>query len=408
MPVYEYKALDRNGKNRKGIIDAEGIVAARAKLRSSGKYPVSIKELPAKSKKKERGGLGSITIFERVTSEEVIVFTRQLATLLGAGIPLVGSLNSLIEQTTNLTFKKVISQIKESVNEGNTLTNSLADHPKLFSNIYVNMIRAGEASGSLDVVLMRLSDFGEKQEHLKGRIKAALIYPVFMAIIGIGILFVLIAYIVPNITQVFLDMDRVLPLPTRLLIQLSDFLKIFWWVILLLCVGLYVAFNFFIKSSYGRELWDLVKLKVPIIGPVAQKIILARFASTLGSLLESSVALIASMNIVNTIVNNTQVGKVIEDMIEEVRKGKSMSASLAASPWFPPMFVQMVSVGEQSGELEVMLKKVAEAYEREVETAIIGMTSLIEPVMIAGMGGVVFFVVLSILLPIFEMNLMIG
>lgn len=408
MPVYEYKALDGKGKNRKGIIDAEGVAAARAKLRSSGKYPVSIKELPAKSKKRENTGLGSITLFERVRSEEVIVFTRQLATLLAAGIPLVASLNSLIEQTTNLAFKKVISQIKESVNEGNTLTNAMADHPKLFSNIYVNMIRAGEASGSLDVVLMRLADFGEKQENLKGRIKAALIYPIFMAVIGVVILFVLITYIVPNITQVFQDMDRVLPLPTRILIQTSDFLKDFWWLVSFLCAGLYVAFKFFVKTSYGRELWDHIKLKMPVIGPVIQKIILARFASTLGSLLESSVALIASMNIVNTIVNNVQIGKVIEEMTEEVRKGKSMSLSLSASPWFPPMFVQMVSVGEQSGELEVMLKKVAEAYEREVETAIIGMTSLIEPVMIAAMGGVVFLVVLSILLPIFEMNLMIG
>ncbi len=408
MPVYEYKALDREGKNRKGIIDAEGVAAARAKLRSSGKYPVSIKELPAKSMKKEGGGFGAIALFERVRSEEVIVFTRQLATLLAAGIPLVASLNSLIEQTTNLAFKKVISQIKESVNEGNTLTNAMGEHPKLFSNIYVNMIRAGEASGSLDVVLMRLSDFGEKQENLKGRVKAALIYPIFMAIIGVVILFVLIAYIVPNITQVFLDMDRVLPLPTRMLIQLSDFLKVFWWAVLIVLVGIYASLKFFIQTSYGREFWDFIKLKMPIIGPVAQKIILARFASTLGSLLESSVALIASMNIVKTIVNNVLVSKVIEDMIEEVRKGKSMSASLAASPWFPPMFVQMVSVGEQSGELEMMLKKVAEAYEREVETAIIGMTSLIEPVMIAGMGGIVFFVVLSILLPIFEMNLMIG
>ncbi len=408
MPVYEYKALDRNGKNRKGIIDAEGVTAARAKLRSSGKYPVSIRELPSGTMKKGGGGLASITLFERIRMEEVIVFTRQLATLLAAGIPLVASLNSLIEQTSNLAFKKVISQIKGSVNEGNTLTHALADHPKLFSNIYVNMIRAGEASGSLDVVLMRLSDFGEKQEALKGRIKAALIYPVFMAVIGVVILFVLIAYIVPNITQVFTDMDRALPLPTRLLIQLSDFLKVYWWALLILLVGCYVSLRYFVRSSYGRGVWDLLKLKLPIIGPVAQKIILARFASTLGSLLESSVALIVSMSIVNTIVNNVQVGEVIDEMIEEVRKGKSMSNSLAASPWFPPMFVQMVAVGEQSGELEGMLKKVADAYEREVETAILGMTSLIEPVMIAGMGGVVFFVVLSILLPIFEMNLMIG
>ncbi len=408
MPVYEYKALDRNGKNRKGIVDAEGLASARAKLRSSGKYPVSIKELPVGSRKLDGGKGFSLHLFERVSSEEVNVFTRQLATLLGAGIPLVGSLNSLIEQTGNVTFKKIISQIKEAINEGNTLTKALASHPKLFSDIYVNMIRAGEASGSLDVVLERLADFGEKQEILKGRIKAALIYPTFMAVIGVGILFILIAYIIPNITQVFLEMDQTLPLPTIFLIELSDFLQSFWWLVLIVLAGCYGLLKAFVQSNYGRSFWDLLKLKMPIIGPVAQKIILARFASTLSSLLESSVALITSMNIVSTIVDNVQVSRVIDDMIEEVRKGKSMSLSLGSSPWFPPMFVQMVSVGEKSGELEVMLKKVADAYEREVETAIVGMTSLIEPIMIAGMGAAVGFVVLSILLPIFEMNQLVG
>lgn len=408
MPVYEYKALDRNGKNRSGVIDAEGLAAARLKLRSSGKYPVKLKELPASSKKAAGGGFSSFTLFERVTDKEVIVFTRQLATLLGAGITLVGSLNSLIEQTTNVAFKKVISQVKESINEGNTLTNSLAEHPKLFSDIYVNMIRAGEASGSLDVVLERLADFGEKQAILKGRITAALIYPLFMAIIGVGILIFLIAVIVPSITKVFAEMGQTLPLPTIMLIELSELVKNYWWLLLLVLVGSVMLFKAFIASSYGRGVWDYFKLKVPIIGPVVQRIVLARFAATLGSLLRSSVALISSMQIVNAIVNNVQIGKVVEEMIEEVRKGKSMTVSLGNSSWFPPMFVQMVAVGEQSGELDVMLEKVSEAYEREVETSIVGMTSLIEPVMIVGMGFAVGFVVLSILLPIFEMNQLAG
>ncbi len=408
MPVYEYKALDRSGRKRNGVIEAEGVAAARAKLRGSGKYPVSMKELPSGARKFGTGKLASVSIFERVNKEEVNVFTRQLAILLGAGIPLVASLSSLTEQTGNVAFKKIISRIKDSVNEGNTLTSSLGEHPKLFSDIYVNMIRAGEASGSLDVVLERLADFGEKQEQLQGRIKAALIYPIFMAVIGVAILFILITYIIPNITQVFVEMERALPLPTLMLIQLSGFLKVYWWLLLIVVGGTYFLLRAFVGSSYGRRVWDYLKLKIPIIGPVAQKIILARFASTLGSLLESSVALITSMKIVNTVVNNVQVGKVVEEMIDEVGRGKSMSATLVGSPWFPPMFVQMVSVGEQSGELEVMLKKVSDAYEREVETAIIGMTSLIEPIMIAGMGAVVGFVVLSILLPIFEMNQLMG
>jgi len=354
-----------------------------------------------------RGGRGR-GLFERVKSEEVSVMTRQLATLLGAGIPLVQCLDSLVAQTRNSILKKVIAQIKGSVNEGNTLTNALGEHPKLFSSIFINMVRAGEASGALDIVLERLADFGEKQEVLKGRLQAALIYPIFMAVIGSAILFILITYIVPNITQVFNEMDRVLPLPTLFLIGLSDFLKMYWWAVLVFLVIVFSALRYLLLKPSGRAFWDLAKLKMFIFGPVVQKVILARFASTLGSLLESGVGLMTSMQIVRTLVDNVHVSKVIDDAMEQIQKGQSMTNALSESEWFPPMFVQMIAVGEQSGSLETMLDKVAKAYEREVETAIMGMTSLIEPLMIAGMGLAVGFIVLSILLPIFEMNQMVG
>ncbi|MBW1635674.1 MAG: type II secretion system inner membrane protein GspF [Deltaproteobacteria bacterium] len=407
MAVYEYQALDKKGKNIKGIVDAASESQARDKLRSSGKYPVSLKESRSSSGSAGKKG-ESIGLFERVKSEEIGVMTRQLATLLGAGIPLIQGLSSLVNQTNNPVLKKVIAQIKESVNEGNTLTQAIGAHPKLFSPIYVNMVRAGEASGSLDVVLEKLADFGEKQEALKGRLRAALIYPVFMAFIGTGILFILITYIVPNITQVFNEMDKVLPAPTLFLLALSDVLKKYWWA-LLIGAGIGIFFlKWFVEKPYGRSLWDLAKLKSPVVGPVIRKVILARFASTLGSLLGSGVGLMTSMKIVRTLVDNVHVAEVIEEAMNEIQKGENMSDSLSASEWFPPMFVQMIAVGEQSGNLEEMLKKVAKAYEREVESAIMGMTSLIEPIMIVAMGAAVGFVVLSILLPIFEMNQMIG
>jgi general secretion pathway protein F len=407
MPIYEYTAFDQKGKSRKGIIEADNEAGARNKLRASGKYPIELKENLSQSTKKGRTGLGSPLVFERVKSMEIHIFTRQLATLLGAGIPLVSALSSLLEQTANPALKKVLAQIKDAVNEGNTLTNSLAKHPKLFSNIYINMVRAGEASGSLDIVLEKLADFGEKQRILQGRIKAALIYPVFMAVIGSAILFILITYIVPNITKVFADMERTLPLPTRLLISLSNFLRGYWWLLLLFLVAAFYTLRLFIQSARGRQIWDLLKLRMPIIGAVNQKIILARFGSTMASLLGSSVPLVTSMQIVQSIVNNSLIAEVIEEAIEHIRKGKSMASALGSSPWFPPIFVQMISVGEQSGNLEPMLTKVSDAYEREVDMAIMGMTSLIEPIMIAGMGAAVGFVVLSILLPIFEMNQMV-
>ncbi len=408
MPVYEYKALDKAGKSRKGIIDADSTNSARKKLRAKGNYPISIQESSARAQKREGGKQASLRFFDRITSKEIHIFTRQLATLLGARIPLVPSLSSLISQTDNPAFKKVIAQIKESVNEGKTLTNAMAEHPKVFSSIYLNMIRAGEASGSLDIVMEKLADFGEKQEALKGKLTAALIYPCVMALICVGVLFILITYIIPNITQVFVEMDRILPLPTRILLGVSDFLIAYWFVVLAFVVLVLVGARFFIRSKRGRYLWDYLLLKMPVVGTVLQKIILARFSSTLGSLLESGVGLIASMEIVKTIMNNSRISQVVDEAIGQIREGKSMTLSLSNSPWFPPMFVQMVGVGEQAGTLEKMLSKVAEAYEREVESAVLGMTALIEPIMIVLMGGVVGVIILSILLPIFEMNQMIG
>ncbi|WP_163338227.1 type II secretion system inner membrane protein GspF [Desulfopila sp. IMCC35008] len=407
MPLYEYNALDSNGKKLKGVVDADNETHARSKLRSDGKYPVSIKEGAGKLRNPARSKT-RISFFERIKQDDIHVMTRQLATLLGAAIPLVQALSSLVDQTDNPALKRVIARIRESVNEGSTLTSALGEHPKLFSAIYVNMIRAGEASGSLDVVLERLADFGENQQALRGKLKAALVYPIIMMVIGSAVLFILVTYVVPNITQVFDDMGRVLPAPTRFLLAASDILQNYWWLLLLLAVGGIMVFKFIISRPAGRAVWDLWKLKMFIFGPVLRKILLARFASTLASLLESGVGLIVSMQIVKTLIDNVRIADVLDEAMADIEKGKTMAHALSQSPWFPPMFVQMISIGEQSGSLEPMLEKISSAYEREVENAIMGMTSLIEPLMIVMMGGIVMFIVLSILLPIFEMNQLVG
>ncbi|MBW2467080.1 MAG: type II secretion system inner membrane protein GspF [Deltaproteobacteria bacterium] len=408
MPVYEYTALDRGGKNITGIIDADSTVVARQKLRASGKYPVQVRETTPKAKTEPGGSYSFPAIFNRISDDDIHALTRQLATLLNAGIPLVAALDALMEQTTGAALKKIIAQIKESVNEGNSLTASLSRHQKLFSNIYINMVRAGEASGSLDVVLERLADFGEHQQALKGRFKAALVYPIFMALIGAGVLFFLLSFVVPNLTRIFTEMKQVLPLPTTILIWFSDFMRSYWWVILAIIVAVIAIIKEAVKKPKGRYIWDTLKLRLPVIGQINRKIALSRFGRTLGSLLQSGVPLITSLQIVRNIVNNVLIGDVIDDAMDDIQAGKSLSLALSRSVWFPPVFRQMVSVGEQSGDLEGMLHKIADAYEREVETRITGMTALIEPVMILLMAVVVGFIVISILLPIFEMNQMIG
>ena len=407
MPVYEYTALDRAGKTKKGILDADSTVAARQKLRGSGIFPVEVKEALSKPKGIPSGPVSLIGLLKGVKPGEIFAMTRQLSILLGAGVPLVKSLEALISQITNSMLQKIMAQIKESVNEGNSLAFSLSQHPKFFSNLYVNMVDSGEASGSLDVVLGRLAEFGEHQQALRGRFKAALAYPAFMSLIGAVVLFFLITFIVPNITKIFTDMHQTLPLPTVVLIEVSNFMLSFWWVILIaFLIGIVI-----LKQSKKRPgvhyIWDKLKLRIPVFGPINQKIALARFGRTLGSLLQSGVPLITALQIVGKIVDNSLIARVIDNAVDEIQAGRSLASTLDQSRWFPSIAVQMMSVGEQSGELEGMLNKIADTYEREVESHIMALTSMLEPVMILVMGLIVGFVVISILLPIFEMNQMI-
>jgi len=408
MPVYEYNALNAGGKKIKGIIEADSMTVARQKIRQGGNYPVSLKETVPKARIKGSNGFQLPQLGQRIKQQDIHVATRQLATLLEAGIPLIPALNGLLEQITNPALRTIFAQIKDGVNEGNSLTSALSEHPRLFSRIYVNMVQAGEASGSLDVVLERLAEFGENQQALKGRIKAALIYPIFMGVVGIGVLFMLITFIVPSITKVFEGTNQVLPLPTLFLIKLSSILAGYWWLLLLLLAGGFIGIRFALSRPVGRKFWDRMKLTLPGLSDLNIKIASAVFGRTLSSLLAAGVPLFTSLGIVKNILNNTILSEVVEEAAVELEKGKSLSDILRGSKWFTPMLVQMIAVGEQSGALEKMLEKAAESYEKEIESKILALTSMIEPVMILTMGLVVSFIVISILLPIFEMNQLIN
>jgi len=409
MPVYEYTALDAAGKKHKGVLDADSLPAARQKIRQTGKYPVEIKETVPKGRRGQKSA-GKSSFFRvqggaRIKQQEIHVATRQLATLLGAGIPLVPALTGLIEQTSSKSLQTIVTQIKDSVNEGNSLTDALAEHPRLFSKVYVNMVRAGEASGSLDVVLDRLAEFGERQQAMRSRISAALIYPIFMALVGVGVLFALITFIVPSITKVFIDRKQALPLPTTVLIHISAFLQQWWWLaLLLLAAALFGLRFFFLQTPKGRRIWDKMKLTLPVVSDLNVKIAAAALGRTMASLLQAGVPLVTSLQIVKNILNNVLLAEVLDQAGEELQKGKSLSGFLRGNRYFTPMLVQMIAVGEQSGSLDKMLAKAADSYEKEVEAKVMAMTSMIEPVMILAMGMAVGFIVMSILLPIFEMN----
>lgn len=404
MPVYEYKAFDKKGASKTGVMDAGSISVVREKLRSSNRFPVSIKELNTLHAQKQPKHFFSLPRFSRIKQKEVAIMTRQLATLLSAGFPLVSAMDSLITQTRAHAFKKVLSQIKDFIVEGNSFAKALALYPDTFSPLYLNMVRAGETSGTLEIVLERLADITEKQQALIGRIRSALAYPVLMFFVGSLVLFLLMAYIVPNITAIFTDMDQTLPAITRLLITTSTFLKSYWWMMAIVAAGLAMAAHSIKKTKKGRFYVDKTKLLMPLVGVISKKLAVSRFAGTLGSLLDNGVPMLSALEIVKNIAGNVLIANAIEDAAKEVEKGQGLGAALSASTVMPHLSIQMIQVGEQSGSLESMLNKIADIFENEAESSIMSMTSMLEPLMILFMGIIVFFIVLSILLPIFEMN----
>lgn len=401
MPVYEYTALNKKGKNISGLIDAENIRTAKAKLRSTDIYPVSITEVEEQMNREKR----HLTVFpSRINASEISMMTRQMSTLIAAGFPLTTALNTMLVQIKKESFKRILSRIKDSIEEGSSFASALARYPAVFSDIYINMVKAGETSGTLEIVLERLADIFEKQYQLNSKIKSAMAYPVLMTMVGAGVLFFLLTVIVPNITSIFVEMNHALPVTTQILINISTFLKQWWILILCFIVLIVVLYNIAKKNAAFQMKMDTFILMLPVAGDLVRKIAVARFSRTLGSLLENGVSLLDALEIVQNVTGNKIIEKIIIEASKEVEHGHELGDALDQNKNFPYLAVQMIKVGEQSGNLEPMLKKTAKVYENEIETRIISMTSLLEPVIILVMAVVVGFIVLSICLPIFEMN----
>ncbi|CCK79556.1 MULTISPECIES: type II secretion system inner membrane protein GspF [Desulfobacula] len=401
MPVYEYTALNKKGKNISGLLNADNIKAATGKLRSSKIFPISITEITTRAGKQKKG---FSFFYSPVRSSEIAMMTRQLATLITAGFPLTTALNTLLPQTKNQSFKRILSGIKDAIEEGSSFAAALSQYPGIFSVIYINMVKAGEASGTLEIVLERLADIYEKQNKLNRKIKSAMAYPLLMTLVGIGVLFFLLTVIVPNITSIFEEMNQSLPLTTQILINTSRFLKHWWWVIAGIIGLLMIFYHIISKKSAVQTAIDKFILNLPVAGELVQKISVARLTRTLGSLLENGVSLLDALEIVKNITGNKIIANAILEAKQEVECGRELGDVLSQNAHFPYLAVQMIKVGEQSGNLESMLKKTARVYDDEIETTIIGMTTIMEPLIILVMGVVVGFIVLSICLPIFEMN----
>ena len=402
MPVYEYRALNTSGRAVKGIVDADSSRAARLKLRRNGIFPTELhEEAEAQGDKRE---FDVLRFLRRVKLQEVAITVRQLSTLLSAGLPLVESLTAIIEQVPNPALKKIVTQVRERVNEGSSLADAFAQHPRVFSSLFVNMTRAGERSGALEIVLERLADFTENQVAFRHKISAAMVYPILMTFVGIGVLGFLLGYVIPTVTQIFEDLKQTLPLPTLILMMASDALRRYWWVGVVVLALMLLGIDRYSRTEAGRLVLDRVKIKAPIFGPLALKVAIARFTRTLAILLRSGVPVLTSMDIVKNVVSNRVLEHVIEEARDNIREGQDIAPPLRRSQLFPPMATHMIAVGEKSGKLEDMLMRVADTFETDVETTVQGLTALIEPLMILLMGSVIGFIALSILLPIFQIN----
>ncbi len=405
MAVFEYNALNHSGKKTSGIIDAESIISARSKLRQNNIFPVSIQEIDTEtSNKKMSGKMGVINPFFRIRRSETAAITRQLATLLSAGFPLVTAVATLIPQTDSKALQRLLSKIKESIEEGKSFSHSLSQYPSVFSPVYINMINAGESSGTLELVLERLADITEKQEDTRKKIQTSLAYPVLMGITGFAVLIFLITYIVPGIVDIFTDMNQELPPPTRLLISLSSFFQSFWWIILIFPFLIWGTVHIIRKTPGGCYITDNWLLFIPMAGRLIKKNASATFSRILGALLANGVPMLTALNIAGNTIGNSVIQKKITSAADIVEQGGDLGDALDGSREFPSLAVQMIKVGEKSGQLEQMLEKTAELFEKETESSLTGLTALLEPVIILIMGAVVGFIVLSICLPIFEMN----
>ena len=418
MPVFVWKGLDDRGNAVKGMRDAESPKSLRVLLKKEGIRIVEHREegataggkadtkakakLDAKSLASTEVDLGKY--FDRVSVADIALITRQLATLLKSGITLIDALTALVDQVETEKLKKIFGGIKSAVNEGSSLANAMGQNPEVFGTLYISMIRAGEASGALDQVLVRLADFTEAQARLESKVLSAMMYPAIMTGVGGIIMMVLFVVVIPRITKIFTQVKAELPIQTKFLIFVADVIKGYWWLLIILA-GLGVwAFRRWKKSKAGRAVWDRFVLRAPLVGNIVRLVAVARFSRTLATLLRSGVPVLTAMDIVKDVLNNVRLADVVSDAREAIREGDSIADPLRRSKEFPPIVVHMIATGEKSGQLEQMLESVADNYDFQVDQKVERLTTLIEPIMILGMGAAVAFVVFSILVPILQLS----
>ncbi len=408
MPVFEYKALTAAGKAVQGLREADSAKTLRATLRREGVFLTDVVgEQQAKAQQAREVNVRRWVV-GRVSTEDLAIATRQLAVLIHAGIPLVEALTALVEQVDKEKLKRVLGDVKQRVNEGSTLADALGTHPRVFGELYVNMIRAGEHSGALEIVLVRLADFTESQARLRSKLLGTMAYPALMMVIGSLVLGVLFTVVIPKLTKIFEDTKATLPWMTRGLIAFTSFVTQWWWAILAALVLAVWGFLRWKRSPAGKARWHRFVLTVPVFGRLVRVIAIGRFARTLSTLLKSGVPLLTAMDIVKNVVGNVRLAEVIDQARDAIREGESIAAPLKRSGEFPPLVFHMIAVGERSGALEEMLSNVANAYEAQVDTTVTALTSLLEPLMIVVMGVVVGFIVFSVLTPILQINTIAG
>ncbi len=403
MPIFMYEAKDANGNLKRDRIEAPNIKTATQKLQENRYSVINIRE---KADAGSQGGVsGMIARFKKVDEQALTVFSRQFATMINAGLAMVRCLDILAEQTEDKKLQQTLAQIRKDVEGGSTLSNSLAKHPDVFNSLYISMVKAGEMGGVLDEVLDRLAGFMEKDYNLKKKVKAALTYPMVILVLAIGIVIFLVTYILPTFVSLFEGMSLSLPLPTKILMSITKAFQNVWAVIAIVgtIIVLAMVISRYVKTAAGKKQYDLLKLNVPVFGLLNKKVAISRFCRTLGTLLSSGVPIMQALEIVGKASGNEIIAQTVSKVRESIREGESIASPLGASGLFPPMVTQMVAVGEETGNLDAMLSKIADFYDTEVEYMLASLTSMLEPIMIVGMGGIVGFIVVSVFLPLYQL-----
>ena len=399
MPRYSYTAVDARGKQTTGALEASDQNDATAQIKQLGYFPTRIVE--AAAERVSKGGAAGVKKGGRVGTKTLTVFTRQLATLIDAGLPLLRSLKTLAKQEKNKVMRSTMMDLAQAVESGSNFSEALSQHPRIFDHLFVNMVRAGEAGGVMEVVLLRLAEFQEKAEKIKGKIFFAMIYPAVVMTVAVGILALIMVFVVPQFEKIFKDVLHGAPLPlvTEIVVEISRFLINQWYIVVPLVVALVVGTKLFFSTAFGKALWDRSILHVPIFGNLVSKTCISQFSRTLGTLITSGVPILQSLNITRDTASNIVVSQAIAKIHDSVKEGESVVAPMESSPIFPPMLVSMVQVGEETGQLPDMLVKVASVYEEEVDNLVGALTSILEPIMIVLLAVIVGVIVFALFMP---------